>query len=300
MKPHDGVILDAVFSDDGTYVATLTNHDTVMVSRSDDGVEVMHLEPALEGSTGVIFSPTGDHLLVHGAGEIGVWRVASPDQPILRGPGRISGPHIVLLVGSQVQIGRLDHPEHLKPLPGRIEPPNLGFKADVPSTGKHVVVVHDNGTAWVWRADGTGKPRMLQVAKRLIPSTARAEALNIRDALFSPDGSQVLLVLDPGAIAVWPLAADQPTVMLSQEGPIDMASFSPDGSHILAISRDGRIQVFASDGSFRARKLRPPTTIRQQAGFLVNGDVVTDAADNTVRVWDLDEEFNTLRTRRRK
>nr|WP_304988747.1 hypothetical protein [Corallococcus sp. CA049B] len=98
--------------------------------------------------------------------------------------------------------------------------------------GERVVTASWDGTARVWRADGTGMPVVL-----------RGHTEGITSAAFSPDGERVVTASVDGTARVWRAdGKDEPVVLRGAEKGILSAAFSPDGQWVVTVStRTARI-----------------------------------------------------------
>ena len=105
--------------------------------------------------------------------------------------------------------------------------------------GQRLVSASDDGTARVWRADGSGKPEVL-----------KGHTEPVESAAFSPDGQRVVTASDDGTARVWRAdGSGTPVVLEGHTKPVVSASFSPDGQRVVTASFDGTARVWRADGS---------------------------------------------------
>jgi WD40 repeat protein len=95
--------------------------------------------------------------------------------------------------------------------------------------GQSVVTASWDGTARMWRADGTGEPVVL-----------REHAGVVTSATFSPDGQRLVTSGDDGTARVWRAdGTGEPLVLQGHTGPVQSAAFSPDGRRLVTAGNDG-------------------------------------------------------------
>jgi len=101
--------------------------------------------------------------------------------------------------------------------------------------GQHVVTGSDDGTARVWRADGTGSPVVLE------GHTNRVNA-----AAFSPDGQHVVTGSWDDTARVWRAdGTGSPVLLEGHTSAVHAAAFSPDGQHVVTGSWDNTARVLS-------------------------------------------------------
>ncbi|MGK2925550.1 MAG: nSTAND1 domain-containing NTPase [Lysobacterales bacterium] len=124
------------------------------------------------------------------------------------------------------------------------------FPVDVDTTGGHILAIATEGTFW------TGVLFTLGHSTGM-PATARQlEGTLLRDALFSPDGSQLLVISDrmnPNIIHADPRLIDTSTLavvrVLGGQRFVAHGEFSADGSRIVTADCYGESRVWNADGS---------------------------------------------------
>jgi WD40 repeat protein len=147
--------------------------------------------------------------------------------------------------------------------------------------GRSVVTASSDGTARVWRADGSGEPVVL-----------RDHEGYVRSASFSPDGRSVITASMDGTARVWRSdGSGEPVVLRGHEedAVVVSASFSPDGRSVVTASMDGTARVWRADGSGEPVVLRGHEGYVRSASFSPDGrSVITASMDGTARVWRAD------------
>ncbi|MBN1205086.1 MAG: CHAT domain-containing protein [Myxococcaceae bacterium] len=151
--------------------------------------------------------------------------------------------------------------------------------AALSADGTRVVTASKDGTARVWRADGTGLPRVLE-----------GHGGEVLAAAFSPDGRRVVTAsADRTARVWWVEGGSGPEVLAGHAGEVVTAAFSPEGARVVTASRDGTARVWRADGSGVPVVLRGHEQAVVAAAFDGAGErVVTASRDGTARVWHAD------------
>ncbi len=149
------------------------------------------------------------------------------------------------------------------------------FSAD----GTRVVTASRDGTARVWRSDGTGPPVVLE-----------GHGGEVLAAAFSPEGRRVVTASADRTARVWRVEGEAaPEVFVGHMSEVVAAAFSADGTRVVTASRDGTARVWRSDGTGVSVVLRGHEQAVVAASFDSAGErVVTASRDGTARVWRVD------------
>ncbi len=142
--------------------------------------------------------------------------------------------------------------------------------------GSRVLTSSDDGSARIWRTDGTGKPLVL-----------RGHTAEVSSATFSPDGSRVLTSSDDGTARIWRAdGTGEPLVLRGHTAQVLSATFSPDGSRVLTSSWDGTARIWHTNGREAPSVLKGHTGQVLSATFSPDGSrVLTSSWDGTARIW---------------
>jgi WD40 repeat protein len=180
------------------------------------------------------------------------------------------------LAWTQAALGVLQQPIASAVLRGHGGPVRA---AALSADGRWVVTASRDGTARVWRADGTGVPRVL--------AEHSGEVLAVA---FSPDGRRVVTASADRTARVWPVEGGWgPEVLTGHMGEVVAVAFSPDGQRVVTASRDGTARVWRADGAGLPVVLRGHEQGVVAAAFDPAGErVVTASRDGTARVWRAD------------
>jgi WD40 repeat protein/serine/threonine protein kinase len=145
--------------------------------------------------------------------------------------------------------------------------------------GQRIVTASWDKTAWVWKADGTGEPRVLHGHEDGVGWVA-----------FSPDGQRIVTASSDNRARVWKAdGTGEPLVLRGHEGWVTTAAFSPDGQRIVTASWDKTARVWKADGTGEPLVLRGHEGSVNSAAFSPDGQrIVTASSDYTARVWKTD------------
>jgi WD40 repeat protein len=119
--------------------------------------------------------------------------------------------------------------------------------------GTRVLITTGDGTARIWRADGSGTPIVL---------TGQHDMAN--PATFSPDGSLVLTASADGTVRIWSVDDQAHPLILRHEElskSLSKALFLPDGSCVVTLSKDGVVRIWPITPSLLRNSLRNATTM---------------------------------------
>jgi len=281
---HQGSVVSASFSPDGTCVVTSSND---MTARVWNAATSDALSPPLEHQGAVVgaaFNVDGTRVITASEDRTAcVWNVAT-GEPLSRplehrnsvASAAFSPDGTRVVTASADQTARIWDASG-EPLSLPLEHQDAVYRAAFSPDGTRVVTASGDQTACVW--DGaTGEP--------LSPPLEHQDT--VHGAAFSPDGARVVTASADRTARVWHAATGKPlSPPLVHQDTVFVATFSPDGGRVVTASADHTARVWdAATG----KPLSPPL---EHQGFVVSaafspdGDrVVTASADHTARVWD--------------
>ncbi|WNG24253.1 hypothetical protein F0U62_09645 [Cystobacter fuscus] len=148
--------------------------------------------------------------------------------------------------------------------------------------GIHVLTASADGTARLWRTDGTGEPRILE------------DHMNeVNSAVFSPDGTLILTASADGTARLWRTdGTGEPRILEDHMDGVNSAVFSPDGTLILTASDDGITRLWSvHDTTHPLHILKGHKSHVNSAVFSPDGTLIlTASSDNTARLWSVKGE----------
>jgi WD40 repeat protein len=289
LRGHEGPVMSAAFSPDGTRLVTSSLDHTVRVWVADGSGEPVVLRGHEGPVVSAAFSPDGTRIVTASEdGTARVWAADGSGAPVVldlhhQAPVRSvafspDGKRVATASDDTiVRVGAADGSGSdrvvLQGHDGSVV--SVAFSAD----GRRIVTASSDTTARVWAADGSGEPVVL-----------RGHEGQVWSAAFSPDGRRVVTASEDATARVWAAdGSDEPLVLRGHRGPVRGALFSADGRRIVIASSDGTARVWAADGSGESVELKGHEDSVWSAVFSPDETrVVTASWDGTARVWSTD------------
>jgi WD40 repeat protein/tetratricopeptide (TPR) repeat protein len=302
---HEGWVVDAAFSADGTRVVTGARDQTARVWDAATG---RPLTPPLQHRgtvTTVAFRDDGRRVVAASGYnrkpdefDLREWdtvneqvrsRLLALPRPVTltamaTGPG--SNRLVTVAGGSTVQVWDLQTD---RPVAEMTEPGEVTQVAVAPDGRRVAVAVGSEVRAWDLRAEKAGGPLVL------------AHGRPVRSSAFSPDGGRLFTACADGTLRVWDLATATAHA-LQQEGA-EFAVWRPDGKALVTVSNDReagrrrgdvRLWTLGTDGKWLGpRPLADaggPSHAEAvlAAAFSPSGDrVATASEDDSAKAWDV-------------
>ncbi len=301
LSGHEGPVIAAQFSPDGTQIATAGADGVVRIWDRASGAPVARLTGHTSLINSLQFSPDGAFLLTASDdGTARIWDIRTSanldaGQPVttLQVMGTALNSAAFSPDGALVVTAGVDQEARIWDLrSGQVITPLRGGHTAAVNTaafspdGSLVVTASDDGTARIWDA---------RSGEVLQPPLGRAGDSPVKVARFSPDGFSILTGGEDGIGRLWSIlpqpdaASVEQTVELRGHAlAIRSAEFSRDGTLIITASDDGTARVW-SLGTHKA-----PQVLREHRnavfGVHLSPDgrsAVTSSADGTALVWNL-------------
>ncbi len=134
--------------------------------------------------------------------------------------------------------------------------------------GSHVLTAGADGTARLWRPDGT-------------PVRTLAHGGPVTAATFSPDGSLVLTAGADHTAHIWRTANGSTVAILPHRGRVTDASFSADGTRVVTASADRAVRVWSVPSGELLRVIPLSGTPRSAAFSLDGRTLLTTSGEPT-------------------
>jgi WD40 repeat protein/tRNA A-37 threonylcarbamoyl transferase component Bud32 len=282
---HDGAVTAAIFSPDGTKIATASYDKTVQLWEAATGKPlgspIKHNAPV----RALAFSPDGTKIAAASFDNTVRLRDATTGQPT--GPLMRHSDHVNAVAfspdGTKIatagkdKISRLWDAATGKPLgPPMMHDKEVWTVAFSPD-GAKLATASDDRTARLWDT-ATGKPL----------GSPMSHDKEVWSVAFSPDGTKIATGSGDSTMRLWATATGKPLgLRIKQNGPVTAVAFSPDGAKIATASdeRSARLWKAATGTS-----LGPPMKQNGRvysAAFSPDGTrIVTACDDGSAPLWD--------------
>ena len=256
LRGHTDVVWSAVYSSDGTRIATASSDGTAKVWSAITGKELL----SVQGST---YSSDDS--------EAGfVWYAAfSPDGKLLATAG---GDNVARIWDARTGEQLLALSEH------HDDVYHIEFSPD----GRRLATVSPDGTAMVWDAL-TGK---------VLLTLNQGEGARPYWVTFSPDGSRIAVTntADPseGWASIWDVTTGEVLLTLPHQSAfVNSVSFSPDGAHFVTTSDDQTARIWDANNGEELLTLYSQTANLTNAAYSPDGKhIATASGNNQVKVWE--------------
>jgi WD40 repeat protein len=261
---HDGAVYTAAFSPDGAKIVTASADKTVRVWETATGIQLFSLDDHTDEVNSAVFSPDGRLILS-----------ASDDNTAKL--WEVTGKKLVASLDGHKDVV---------------------YSAAFSPDGKWVVTASKDHTAKVWEVSNGSLHVLLDDAwrqeNRVHNETHRS---HVHNAIFSPDGRQIVTMSDDGTAKVWDPSNGKLIASLDgHQGRISSVAFNPnDGKYILTTSSDKTAKVWEAATGRLLASLDGHTDTVGAATFSPDGKwVVTASDDKTAKVWDWEAALKGL------
>ncbi|RKH85049.1 hypothetical protein D7Y21_23650 [Corallococcus sp. AB045] len=328
LKGHQGWVENARFSPDGQRIITASRDGTLRVWKAGGPELPVVFQSPAEAVQSASFSPDGQRVVTAGTdGAARVWRTEGTGAPVVLDgrAGSVSsaafspdGQQVVMVFANgSARVLRADGTGPPVVMRGDLLNP-IGSAEFSPDGQSVLTTLRFGGVPQVWKADGSGTPRVLGsdearsarfsrdgqwvvTASDQTPKVLRTDGTgtpvallgherSVLSAEFSLDGQWVVTASEDETARVWKAdGTGTPVVLKGHGGHVYSASFSPDGLWVVTASKDKTARVWRADGTGTPVVLKGHLERVSSARFSPDGRwVVTASADTTARVWRAD------------
>jgi WD40 repeat protein/DNA-binding SARP family transcriptional activator len=292
---HAAGVFSAVFSPDGSRLASIDQDGTAKVWDAATGEPELTLPTATRGNyanAGIAFSPDGRQLAtIQQDRAVRIWDSATGDALLTLaeqgGEARSTGGPLLALAfspdGGRLATGATDGTARVWELSTghelrRLDGPS-GSVASVafsPDGSQLATGGYDDNTTRIWDLASGGELRALAGHRETVQSVA-----------FSPDGTRLATAGDT-TIRVWDVASGQPRLTLfGHSSLVSSVAFDGTGTRLLSASEDGLAKVWDAETGQSVLALAGHAGGVLGAAWSPDGRrVATASRDATVRVWD--------------
>lgn len=279
---HEGRVMSAAFSPDGSTVATGPAGGAARIWATDGGKELHRLAGGPVAR--VAFARDGT-ALAGSAGEVArVWDVASGEvRAVLQGHRGFISTLVVTPDGKRLLTASADGTARIwdiRPVPAVVTQDDetapatrLAWSPD----GKRFASASDDGVARVWDAAGG---RLLAVF--------RGHAAENALLAWSPDGQALVSAASDNSLRIWDAATGaQRRVLNGHTNTVTSATFSPDGRRVLTASWDKTVRVWDAQTGAQTLQIAMPASPVFDARFSPDGArIASGELFNSAHVWN--------------
>jgi WD40 repeat protein len=281
---HQGYVYSAAFSRDGARIVTASRDATARIWDAATGALVRQLEGHRGGVTSAAFDRAGDRVLTTSEdGAARIWDVAT-GAVVLELKGHTTWVNAASFSPDDARIVTAsdDHTARVWDAHTGAELMRLDHDAPVrsamfaPEDGR--ILTAAGNTAHLWDAR-TG---------RLLATTLVGHRDEVRDAVFSPDGTLIATTSKDDTARIWDAATGRLLRTLEGYGStVDSAAFSRDGSLLVTACEDGTARVWDVQTGIAYNIFRGNGASFFSADFSPDATrIVTGSEDKTARVWE--------------
>jgi CHAT domain-containing protein/WD40 repeat protein len=280
--PRPENLKSAVFSPDGRQILTAT--DTTVRLLDNKGNLLTEFQAHEVGLTSAVFSPDGRQILTASLDKTArLWDTQGNLLTVFQGDERALQSAVFSPDGSQILTASLlDKTASLWDKKGNLlavfRHEALVESAKFSPNGRYILTdtTFSYGTARLWDTKGNF----------LAEFPGRKD---VRDysAVFSPDGSQILIASEDGTVRLWDTKGNLLAEFKGHDFRVNTAVFTSDGQQILTAGADTTVRLWDTKGNLLAI-FRGHEKEVNSAVFSPDGrQILTASSDRTARLWDL-------------
>lgn len=329
LRGHRKDLTWAGFSSDGAKVLTASSDRTARVWSVESPPEPVVLRGHTQGVLRVAFSADGRQVATAANDDtVRIWQTDSSSQPVVH-PGVVGVPSHLLLLEDGYRVATVsgDNEGKIVTIWSQRDAGNgvvleghtdRVFEVALSPNGELVATGSRDGTARIWKTDGTSDPVILphdgsiggiwfspdgeRVATftngtlRVWPTDGSSPLQvvsgymgHVKALRFTQTGCQVATGNDEGTITVWPEGRlGDPVVLHGHSKFVTAAAFSPSGEQLVTASWDSTMRLWTIDGSAEALVVRGHEGQTAHTAFSPDGDLLASCGlDMTARLWSL-------------
>jgi len=290
LSDHDGPVIGAAFSPDGTRIVTASGDQTARVWDVATATQLAVLSGHTNGVYTASFSPDGQRIVTASRDRTArIWDATTGKAlAVLTGHGADvytavfspDGRHV--LTASEDGTARIWDAATAKPLAVLTRENDSVLGAAYSPDGRRVVTASGNQTARIWD---------VSTAKPLAVFTGHESF--VQSPAFSPDGRRIVTASGDKTARIWDAATGKSIAVLAGHGDMVLsAAFSPDGRRIVTSSEDGTARIWDAETAKQIAVLSGHRAPVRMAAFSPDGRrIVTASLDLTAQIWSTESSM---------
>ena len=287
---HNDNVWHAVYSPDGTLIASASLDNTVKLWDAASGQEIRSLMASFQtGVNAVAFSPDGKWLATAGGDHtVRIWEVASGEE-LQRMEGHSAVVFSVAFSPDGQTLASVAWDGTTRLWDAANGEPIQTLAETEAGAMTYWVVFSPDGTRLVtanttW-AESWATVWDVQTGEKAL--TLPGEATIMRSVAYHPDGTRILTTGDDQTAQLWDAVSGEKLFTLyGHTDTVSFGAFSPDGTHIATASYDRHIKIWDAATGRELFDLAGHARDASSAVFSPDGtQIVSTSLDGTVKVW---------------
>jgi Tol biopolymer transport system component len=282
---HDGGVLFAAFSRDGSRLVTASGDKTAHIWDVKTWKEIAVLRGHEDTVNSAAFSPAGSHIVTSSEDKTTrIWEAATwkeitvlrdHEDPVNSAAFSPDGSRVVTASDDKTaRIWEVKTWKGIAALRGHEGSVNsAAFSPD----GSRIVTASEDKTARIWDTKTRKEIALL-----------RGHESSVNSVAFSPDGLRIVTASEDQTARIWDVKTwKEIAVLRGHDESVTSAAFSPDGLRIITTSSDRTARIWDVASAKEIVILRGHEGSVNFAAFSPDGSrIVTASGDNTARIWD--------------
>jgi WD40 repeat protein/serine/threonine protein kinase len=282
---HQGGVVSAVYSPDGSRIVTASRDKTARIWDARTGAQLAVLSGHADRVECAAYSPDGTRIVTASSDQTArIWDAVTGAQlAVLSGHDNViycvayspDGRHIVTAsIDKTARIWDARSGAQVAVLSGHSGPVATAVYSP---DGTRIVTASADKTARIWDA---------RTGAQLLVLSGHGE--RVLTAAYSPDGAHIVTASQDKTARIWDARTGLQLAALPAQGDfVFSAAYSPDGMNIVTTSGDRTARIWDARTQVQLAVLSGHSEFVESAAYSPDGaHIVTASTDNTARIWD--------------